>query len=443
NLYAAIEFFNFLLNFKLPGYLFYWNSTRVIENTINEFPYFSFIHADYHAHEVAIPIKILALVFAYEYFTKKSLKSYLLLVFLTFILYLTNSWDFPVFVLFLLILILIRPRKKLKFELILLAFLILLVYAYTITFMSISSSRIVFVNERTNIFEFVEFWFFQLLLAYLYLVDKVSTRFLILVVLLSISLSLLVPIAVLVLPLVILSARKIKKDFLSILIFVGAILLLLPEIIGFESRLNTVFKFYLVSWIFISIPAGIKLVELMESKSKYLKTVAACMLVLSLIYPSVATPIRHYKAEFSLNGMDFVKRISIGDYEGIMWLKDKRGNIIEASADCYTYGGRFAAFTGNPTLIGWACHEVQWRQNPKEIIERMRALDKIYTSYNCDVIWNITKKYKIKYLIIGFEERKKYNVNDSIFDKCGFKKVFEKHGTKIYECMENLQKKQT
>ena len=39
----------------------YWNASRVIPDTINEFPFFSFIYADLHAHLMALPFTLLAI----------------------------------------------------------------------------------------------------------------------------------------------------------------------------------------------------------------------------------------------------------------------------------------------------------------------------------------------------------------------------------------------
>lgn len=39
----------------------YWPSTRVIAGTINEFPFFTFLYADLHAHLIALPFTLLAL----------------------------------------------------------------------------------------------------------------------------------------------------------------------------------------------------------------------------------------------------------------------------------------------------------------------------------------------------------------------------------------------
>ena len=49
---------------KLPAYN-YWDPTRAIPETINEFPYFSFIFADLHPHMIGIPFTLLVLALIY------------------------------------------------------------------------------------------------------------------------------------------------------------------------------------------------------------------------------------------------------------------------------------------------------------------------------------------------------------------------------------------
>jgi uncharacterized membrane protein len=51
---------------RLPVYNF-WDPTRVIPDTINEFPYFSYLFADLHPHMIGIPFTVLALALVYTW----------------------------------------------------------------------------------------------------------------------------------------------------------------------------------------------------------------------------------------------------------------------------------------------------------------------------------------------------------------------------------------
>ena len=47
-----------------PNDWWFWNASRVIPDTINEFPFFTFTYADLHAHMIALPLTLLALAAA-------------------------------------------------------------------------------------------------------------------------------------------------------------------------------------------------------------------------------------------------------------------------------------------------------------------------------------------------------------------------------------------
>lgn len=87
----------------------YWRSTRVFEhgtggNEITEFPFFTFLYADLHAHMIAIPFAVLALGLAVVAFLRagmerlskfETLLSLVVLGVAVGSLRLINSWDYP------------------------------------------------------------------------------------------------------------------------------------------------------------------------------------------------------------------------------------------------------------------------------------------------------------------------------------------------------------
>ncbi len=86
----------------------FMGASRVVPNTINEFPYFSYLFADLHPHMIALPITLLLIALAYELFLGQraaaegspwpaaagrwSLAAVTLGALAT-----TNSWDFPTY----------------------------------------------------------------------------------------------------------------------------------------------------------------------------------------------------------------------------------------------------------------------------------------------------------------------------------------------------------
>lgn len=71
NLQGVKEFISMYLIKETTIVGYYWSSSRVIPYTINEFPYFSFIHGDLHSHMIAIPFQLLVLAFLLNIYLRK------------------------------------------------------------------------------------------------------------------------------------------------------------------------------------------------------------------------------------------------------------------------------------------------------------------------------------------------------------------------------------
>jgi uncharacterized membrane protein len=78
----------------------YWTATRVIPDTINEFPFFTFIYADLHAHLIAIPYALVALgLAAHIVLSPGKLKwnDLGLIALVLGALRAINTWDYPTY----------------------------------------------------------------------------------------------------------------------------------------------------------------------------------------------------------------------------------------------------------------------------------------------------------------------------------------------------------
>lgn len=434
DLYGAGEFFRRVLLGIQFDFSYYWDPTRVVWGTINEFPYFSFIHGDMHAHVLAIPIKVLFLSVLYNAW-KKDVNYLFLIPPLLFIMFATNSWDFPLMFCLAILVALIADRKTgvkiIVFTAIAIPFVFLLFKS-----MNVPAAKNYFVIEKATFTEFFLYAGFPVILAYLYyLPSRIGTFIKSLP--LSVIAASICPVLSILFPLSVLAISEFrKKDFHSVAIFVGVLAFVLPEFIAIESRTNTVFKFYLIGWLLFTIPSAVRF----EDYGRVPRTLLVLILIFSLIYPLAATPIRYAAREYTLDGMSYMKNYD-GDYYAVKWIRERAGKsflfrvttgvVMEAGHSSYTYGGRVAAFTGNPAVIAWVNHEYFWRRDAESVVQRAEDVKTFYTSNNCSVMRKIANKYHVKYIFLGYEEKRVFNANKTVFDAC-FQKVFEMQGTAVY-----------
>ncbi len=399
---------------KLPEYIYYWNSTRIIPDStfgkvITEFPYFSFIHADLHAHTIAIPLKILFIAILYRFY-REGEYSFAIPV-MNFALFATNSWDAPAFFLISSGILLCKGRKYLPHVVI--SAVLILIFK-----LEMKTSAPVFLTwEFSPPYEFLMFWGIFLALAYFRYAEDIRKNPYPLLLALPFFL---IP-AFLFIPPAFYAMRR--RDFDDILLASASAFILVCEFIAIDFRMNTYFKFYLLAWVLL-IPALSDSLSRLYGKRR---EIAAVLIALMLVYPVFATPARHYKAEYTLDGLEFMRDTYPGDYNTVKWLYGRNAIIVEGVEGSYTYSGRIASFSANQAVIAWPNHEVHWRNNGNEIAKRMADVKAIYTS-KCEVAREIAKKYEARYIIYGNYERKLYGKSDL---SC-MPEVFSSYGTKVY-----------
>jgi len=101
----------------------FWASSRVIPNTINEFPFWSFLFADLHPHVIDLPIEILAIGLAVALISESptrpvsvtlAISRLLLLGLVLGAIYCTNTWDLPTYALLIVLALFWREYNALR-----------------------------------------------------------------------------------------------------------------------------------------------------------------------------------------------------------------------------------------------------------------------------------------------------------------------------------------
>ncbi|MEM2925634.1 MAG: DUF2298 domain-containing protein [Methanocellales archaeon] len=411
----------------------YWASSRVIPNTINEFPFFSFLHGDLHPHMISIAFQLLLLYLLLAFFISKEVKWSLLLIIgiaLGF-LFPLNSWDFPTYVFLTLTSLALKLHKDLKKMLLAFAIVLSAIILYLPFFILLASPReIGMVIERSSLSNYLAIFLIFLFPIASYLLASYRARFrdiVILALLCLFSIILNAQLLIILLPIIAISIilllreRDATKQYILLLILTGALLSLFCEFFYIKDamglqyhRMNTVFKLYLQNWLLFAIAASYacySLRKLFFERKTW--AVAACTLILmGSLYPFLATYLKSdgFKNKPILDGTLYIKREHRGEYEAIQWLNEniKEAKVIlQAPGNSYTWSSYISAFTGLPTPIGWAGHEVNWRNNYEEVNRRIAEVDEIYTS-STSRTKELLKKYDIAYIYVGSAEQLRY-----------------------------------
>lgn len=448
----------------------YWypNATRFIQNTIHEFPSYSFVVSDLHGHVLDIPTVLLTLSLSFVLFKKESIGKIDVAIFsfLTAVMYMTNAWDGIIYSGFILMIILVKNlnifskvklknvfnnknKKLIKVFLLNIAIQVAILgvgfFIFTLPFNAhfkpfASGIGVLCAPEflrgknigpllfeenhcqRSPLYQLLTLWgfFYITMITFtIYLLRKGSKLI-----------------------------HEKTITFSLLLFFFASLLILAPEFIYAKDiypehyRANTMFKLGYQAFIMLSLVSGFVIVFLIKSwKKLILIPLFSVLLGLILIYPYFS--IKSYFGDITpnryqgLNGISYLEFRYPSDYKAIMWLQENiKGQpvIAEAQGDSYTDFGRVSANTGLPTILGWTVHEWLWRGSysiPEPRIDEVRAL------YEDDLerTQEIINKYNVKYIFVGDLEREKYlNINESKFNQIAIP-IFTEGTTTIYQVL--------
>ncbi|MDF2542192.1 MAG: putative rane protein [Herbinix sp.] len=472
----------------------YWfpDSTRYIgyqpdttDKTIHEFPSYSFVLGDLHAHVINIlfVLTVLGILFAWllSRETKKDQKpallheifhpAILLISFFIGLFHTTNFWDFPIYyvvsgavILFSNGIVYNFKSKALWLTAIQGCFVFavseLICLPFTLTFDKISSD-INLTVARTPLYQLIVLWGLPIFMVISFVVFRIAAF------MKNVELT------------------KVKGDNkdkakdkkvkgsignIAVFRFIGSLsssdlfilliglcaigLIIMPEIIYVEDiysgdykRANTMFKLTYQAYIMFGISMGYLFFRLLRfgDTIRQKKYAAAGLLffVFTLFYSVNAVNawfgnIFHQEGNKGINAAAFMETQMPDDYLATNWLNEHVTGmpvVLEANGDSYTDYQRVSVITGLPTLLGWRTHEWLWRSDTAILDERAADIELIYTSQNEQEVKQLIAEYKVSYLYVGKLEQEKYStVNHELLKSLG-EIVFDSPATdeKTYE----------
>ena len=458
-----------LVSLELKPY-HYPDATRFIgyypketdDRTIHEFPVYSFVVSDLHGHVLDIPIVLTALACCLAAILAArrtaghgqprapSLRSFRispvewLLAPLLSVIWMTNSWDFPIVTgvaagSMLLARLRAHPTLRSAVEgvvaaLVVTACAVGLSIPFTLRFVNITQG-VHAALSRSPLWQLAVLWGYQGFFAAC-----------LLVFLLARSVAILRRrngtgrIAAL------LTRHNPKDLFVLGLAVAGALLVLLPELIYVKDiygttyhRSNTMFKLTYHAFMLLALVSAYAAFRLPASASRWKKGALAllfgCVAVLPMTYPWKAmngfyarpTPATYRK----LDGLAFLPP---EDRAAIRWLNDNvRGApvVLESDGDSYTLFGRVSMATGLPTVLGWFAHEWLWRGSADIPQKRSAEVRAVYEAASPDTARKILDAYRVEYLVIGERERSRFpNMKEAVLHSLG-ESVFRSGNTEI------------
>lgn len=438
-----------------PGYWFP-DATRYIgyhpettDKTIHEFPAYSFVLGDLHAHVINILFVLTVLAILYAWMsnrmdTKETHKpvwkeifnpSIIMIGFLVGLFHTTNFWDFPIYYIVSGAIILFTNMVVYNFKgkafwltalqgIIVIVFGELVCLPFTLSFDQISTNILLTV-ARTPLNQLIVLWGLPVFMVIVFLNELENHK---------IEDSEYTKKA---LPRFLYSLKS--SDLFVITIGLCAIgLIVLPELVyvqdiysGDYKRANTMFKLTYQAFILFGVCYGYILIRLLcFGETKRVRKVAALILLLfvtSVCYIQNAVN-AWYGNIFDRKGYDgldaavFMKTQMPDDYLAINWLNENVTGepvVLEANGDSYTDYQRVSVMTGLPTLLGWRTHEWLWKSNTAILDERAEDIKTIYSSYDEEEVRNLIDQYHISYIYVGKLEDEKFNINHELIKKLG------------------------
>ncbi len=444
---------------------YFWATSRVVPDTINEYPLWSLLFADLHAHVLALPLFLLVAACALQLLrahadpasrASRRLLCALALGFAMAVQALTNAWDVPLLggllVLLLCLTALSEPRLGLG-ALSRAAASFLVALAASIAFL-----RPLWVRgggvpglgwnvERgargADVLTHFGFFFF---LSLAWWATSASTHlarggagraprllvYAVTALVLAVgflSAEALCAAGILLFLFAVFRMAEQPEDRLAFGFLATAFFLVLFTQRAFiYDRMNTFFKLYFEAWPLFAVATAVLVFRSPNRAGAFenwpgvlrgaLFLLLACGVFTTaaaarggIFAPSNPSRPAGGPGRPSLDGLHYLEKLRLGEYRAVLWLRQTLAGtpvVLEAQGASYQDFSRISMLTGLPTVLGWE-HHVKQRGNPEsEVVARRQAIQEIYSGTDLAKAKHLLRRYHVGYVYVGWLERQTY-----------------------------------
>lgn len=215
------------------------------------------------------------------------------------------------------------------------------------------------------------------------------------------------------------------------------------------TRANSTFKLWYAAWTLLSVVAAAGIVEAVRIAPRPSFSAAVVRraalglcgvaLAAALVYPAYVsfTRTNGFSGPTTLDGLAYLRQTDPQDYAAARWLNRNVAGaqtVLQADGNSYTLGGRFASWTGLPTLMGWLFHEEQQRGALPALMQRDADVRTIYTTTDVATALRLLADYHVQYVVVGPYEQQTYGSGSGLskFADIGTLVYTTGNGTAIY-----------
>lgn len=430
---------------------YFWATTRLWKNSINEFPFWNLVFADLHSHVLAQPLSLAALALGTLWIADRDgrrpaprLVPFVLVAWVGGAVAVTSSWSAPavfaVQLAFLLTDAVHGPRPAAAIVRAVALWVGLLVAAWLLYLPHWSAYRAPplgwgFETEQAPLGAVLRYfgalWFLLVPALAAAAARRLGGRDGAIAIAAG---------AVVVLPLAILrspaSGAFAAVALLGLVVwarsegpetkgpaalaFVAGAIGVGTEIVTIADRMNTVFKFYLEAWLLFAVAAGAVATRTLRELSgapRAAYAAGAVAVTVGALFTAATGAAGFVRFPFApspiptLDGWAHLARMRPGELALYRWIRREVAGVpvvLEAVGPSYQDYGRISMNTGLPTVAGWEWHLVQQGRRRELVDQRRQDVETIYQTTDVALAEEMLRRYEVDLVIVGPTERRTY-----------------------------------